>query len=152
MVATDAPMPCDPRARSGLARQGCLSILVKNKADAVDDEGAARTRRDGNRELLAAQESTRTPSGWASALKALWEGDAEVGCPVEELMNAVDESRFRPGPRDRQAVPDAGRGHHHYWPRKPWSPDVERGVINVNEEVEIVAFLAHRPPRPPSLV
>ena len=62
VAATDGPMP-QTREHVLLARQvGVPYILVAlNKADAVDDEELLELVQLGVRELLANQESTRTP-------------------------------------------------------------------------------------------
>ncbi|MGA3253482.1 MAG: elongation factor Tu [Mycobacterium sp.] len=142
VAATDGPMP-QTREHVLLARQvGVPYILVAlNKADAVDDEELLELVELEVRELLAAQEFDEdAPVVRVSALKAL-EGDAKWVESVEELMNAVDESIPDPV-RDTQKpflmpVEDVftitGRG-------TVVTGRVERGVINVNEEVEIVGI------------
>src|SRR6202451_3166897 len=93
------------------------------------------------RELLAAQEFDEdAPVIKVSALKAL-EGDEKWVKSVEELMDAVDESI--PDPVRETDLPFlmpvedvftiTGRG-------TVVTGRVERGVINVNEEVEIVGI------------
>jgi elongation factor Tu len=142
VAATDGPMP-QTREHVLLARQvGVPYILVAlNKADAVDDEELLELVELEVRELLAAQEFDEdAPVVRVSALKAL-EGDAKWVESVEELMNAVDESIPDPV-RDTEKpflmpVEDVftitGRG-------TVVTGRVERGVINVNEEVEIVGI------------
>jgi elongation factor Tu len=142
VAATDGPMP-QTREHVLLARQvGVPYILVAlNKADAVDDEELLELVELEVRELLAAQEFDEdAPVVRVSALKAL-EGDAKWVESVEELMKAVDESIPDPV-RDTQKpflmpVEDVftitGRG-------TVVTGRVERGVINVNEEVEIVGI------------
>ena len=85
-----------------------------------------------------------------SALKAL-EGDAEWGQSVLDLMDAVDESIPEPE-RDidkpfLMPVEDVftitGRG-------TVVTGRIERGILKVNEEVEIVGIHTARRPRPPS--
>lgn len=118
VAATDGPMP-QTRDHVLLARQvGVPYILVAlNKADAVDDEELLELVEMEVRELLAAQEFDEdAPVVRVSALKAL-EGDAKWVASVgtDERGRRVDSG---PGPRDRQSVPDAGRGRlHHYRPR-----------------------------------
>jgi elongation factor Tu len=142
VAATDGPMP-QTREHVLLARQvGVPYILVAlNKADAVDDEELLELVELEVRELLAAQEfDEEAPVIRVSALKAL-EGDAKWVSSVEELMDAVDESIPDPV-RDTEKpflmpVEDVftitGRG-------TVVTGRVERGVINVNEEVEIVGI------------
>jgi elongation factor Tu len=142
VAATDGPMP-QTREHVLLARQvGVPYILVAlNKADAVDDEELLELVELEVRELLAAQEFDEdAPVIRVSALKAL-EGDAKWVSSVEELMDAVDESIPDPV-RDTEKpflmpVEDVftitGRG-------TVVTGRVERGVINVNEEVEIVGI------------
>src|SRR5712672_596673 len=142
VAATDGPMP-QTREHVLLARQvGVPYILVAlNKADAVDDEELLELVELEVRELLAAQEfDEEAPVIRVSALKAL-EGDKKWVESIVELMDAVDE-----------AIPDPVRETD-----KPFlmpvedvftitgrgtvvTGRVERGVVNVNEEVEIVGI------------
>jgi elongation factor Tu len=142
VAATDGPMP-QTREHVLLARQvGVPYILVAlNKADAVDDEELLELVELEVRELLAAQEFDEdAPVIRVSALKAL-EGDAKWVESVEELMAAVDESIPDPVRETDKPflmpVEDVftitGRG-------TVVTGRVERGVINVNEEVEIVGI------------
>ncbi len=142
VAATDGPMP-QTREHVLLARQvGVPYILVAlNKADAVDDEELLELVEMEVRELLAAQEFDEdAPVIRVSALKAL-EGDAKWVESVEELMNAVDESIPDPVRETDKPflmpVEDVftitGRG-------TVVTGRVERGVVNVNEEVEIVGI------------
>jgi elongation factor Tu len=142
VAATDGPMP-QTREHVLLARQvGVPYILVAlNKADAVDDEELLELVELEVRELLAAQEFDEdAPVVRVSALKAL-EGDEKWVKSVEELMDAVDESIPDPvRETDRpflMPVEDVftitGRG-------TVVTGRVERGVVNVNEEVEIVGI------------
>ena len=142
VAATDGPMP-QTREHVLLARQvGVPYILVAlNKADMVDDEELLELVELEVRELLAAQEFDEdAPVIKVSALKAL-EGDEKWVKSVEELMDAVDESIPDPV-RDTEKpflmpVEDVftitGRG-------TVVTGRVERGVVNVNEEVEIVGI------------
>ncbi len=142
VAATDGPMP-QTREHVLLARQvGVPYILVAlNKADAVDDEELLELVEMEVRELLGAQEfDEEAPVIKVSALKAL-EGDEKWVKSIEELMEAVDESIPDPV-RDTEKpflmpVEDVftitGRG-------TVVTGRVERGVINVNEEVEIVGI------------
>ena len=142
VAATDGPMP-QTREHVLLARQvGVPYILVAlNKADMVDDEELLELVELEVRELLAAQEFDEdAPVIQVSALKAL-EGDEKWVKSVEELMDAVDESI--PDPVRETDLPFlmpvedvftiTGRG-------TVVTGRVERGVINVNEEVEIVGI------------
>ena len=142
VAATDGPMP-QTREHVLLARQvGVPYILVAlNKADMVDDEELLELVELEVRELLAAQEFDEdAPVIKVSALKAL-EGDEKWVKSVEELMDAVDESI--PDPVRETDLPFlmpvedvftiTGRG-------TVVTGRVERGVINVNEEVEIVGI------------
>jgi elongation factor Tu len=142
VAATDGPMP-QTREHVLLARQvGVPYILVAlNKADAVDDEELLELVEMEVRELLAAQEfDEEAPVIRVSALKAL-EGDEKWVASVEELMAAVDESIPDPVRETDKPflmpVEDVftitGRG-------TVVTGRVERGVINVNEEVEIVGI------------
>jgi elongation factor Tu len=126
-----------------LARQvGVPYILVAlNKADMVDDEELLELVELEVRELLGKQQFDEdAPVIRVSALKAL-EGDAKWVESVEELMNAVDESIPDPVRETDKPflmpVEDVftitGRG-------TVVTGRVERGVINVNEEVEIVGI------------
>ena len=144
VAATDGPMP-QTREHVLLARQvGVPSILVYlNKCDmiaAADAELLDLVELEV-RELLAAQEfDEEAPVIRVSALKAL-EGDAKWVESVEELMKAVDESIPDPVRETDKPflmpVEDVftitGRG-------TVVTGRVERGVINVNEEVEIVGI------------
>ncbi|MGH3596324.1 MAG: elongation factor Tu [Mycobacterium sp.] len=142
VAANDGPMP-QTREHVLLARQvGVPYILVAlNKADMVDDEELLELVEMEVRELLAAQEFDEdAPVVRVSALKAL-DGDPKWVDGIVELMQAVDE-----------AIPDPVRETD-----KPFlmpvedvftitgrgtvvTGRVERGVINVNEEVEIVGI------------
>jgi elongation factor Tu len=142
VAATDGPMP-QTREHVLLARQvGVPYILVAlNKADMVDDEELIELVELEVRELLAAQDfDEEAPVIKVSALKAL-EGDPEWVKAVEDLMDAVDESIPDPIRETEKPflmpVEDVftitGRG-------TVVTGRVERGVVNVNEEVEIVGI------------
>ncbi|MFD6158629.1 elongation factor Tu [Nocardia sp. NPDC060255] len=142
VAATDGPMP-QTREHVLLARQvGVPYILVAlNKSDMVDDEEILELVEMEVRELLAAQEFDEdAPVVRVSGLKAL-EGDPKWTESIVELMNAVDESIPDPV-RDTEKpflmpVEDVftitGRG-------TVVTGRVERGIVNVNEEVEIVGI------------
>jgi len=142
VAATDGPMP-QTREHVLLARQvGVPYILVAlNKADAVDDEELLELVEMEVRELLANQEfDEEAPVIRVSALKAL-EGDEKWVESIVELMAAVDESIPDPVRETDKPflmpVEDVftitGRG-------TVVTGRVERGVVNVNEEVEIVGI------------
>ncbi len=143
VAATDGPMP-QTKEHVLLARQvGVPYILVAlNKADMVDDEEILELVELEVRELLSAQEypGDDAPVVRTSGLKAL-EGDPEWVKTVEELMEAVDESIPEPV-RDIEKpflmpIEDVftitGRG-------TVVTGKIERGVLKVNETVEIVGI------------
>jgi elongation factor Tu len=143
VAATDGPMP-QTREHILLARQVGVPAMVvfMNKADAVDDAELLELVELEVRELLSAYEfpGDEIPVIKGSALKAL-EGDAEWEKTVEELMAAVDS--YIPTPaRDIEKpflmpVEDIftiqGRG-------TVATGRVERGVVKVNETVEVVGI------------
>src|SRR2546423_1391167 len=143
VAATDGPMP-QTKEHVLLARQvGVPYIVVAlNKADMVDDEEILELVELEVRELLSVYEfpGDDVPIVRVSALKAL-EGDEEWGNKLLELMNACDE--FIPEPvRDTEKpflmpIEDVftitGRG-------TVVTGRIERGVINVNETVDIVGI------------
>ncbi len=146
--ADDGPMP-QTREHILLARQvGVPSIVVfLNKVDMVDDEELIELVDLELRELLSKYEfpGDDIPIIKGSALKALECGCGDRECencgPILELMDAVDESV--PDPiRDTEKpflmpVEDvfsiSGRG-------TVVTGRVDRGVITVGEEVEIVGI------------
>jgi elongation factor Tu len=143
VAATDGPMP-QTKEHVLLARQvGVPYIVVAlNKSDMVDDAEILDLVEMEVRELLNTYEfpGDDAPVIKVSALKAL-EGDAEWGKRVLELMDACDT--FIPEPvRDTDKpflmpVEDVftitGRG-------TVLTGKVERGQVNVNDEVEIVGI------------
>src|SRR5690606_32922710 len=142
VAATDGPMP-QTREHVLLARQvGVPYILVAlNKSDMVDDEEILELVEMEVRELLASQEFDEdAPVVRVSGLKAL-EGDEKWAESIVELMNAVDESI--PDPVRETELPFlmpvedvftiTGRG-------TVVTGRIERGIVNVNEEVEIVGI------------
>jgi elongation factor Tu len=145
VAATDGPMP-QTREHVLLARQvGVPSMVVAlNKADMVDDEEILELVELEVRELLNEYEfpGDEIPIVRVSALKAL-EGDAGWGEKIVELMDAVDG--YIPEPlRDVEKpflmpIEDVftitGRG-------TVVTGRVERGVVKVNEEVEIIGIRA----------
>ncbi|WP_214402156.1 elongation factor Tu [Pseudonocardia lacus] len=143
VAATDGPMP-QTREHVLLARQvGVPYIVVAlNKADMVDDEEILELVELEVRELLSSQKypGDDLPIVRVSALKAL-EGDAEWSEKLLGLMDAVDESIPEPE-RDIEKpflmpVEDvftiSGRG-------TVVTGRIERGIVKVNEEVEIVGI------------
>ncbi|GAB49154.1 elongation factor Tu [Mobilicoccus pelagius] len=143
VAATDGPMP-QTKEHVLLARQvGVPYIVVAlNKADMVDDEEIMELVEMEVRELLSSYEfpGDDVPVVKVSALKAL-EGDEKWAESILELMNAVDEAIPQPE-RDidkpfLMPVEDVftitGRG-------TVVTGRIERGVLKVNEEVEIVGI------------
>ena len=143
VAATDGPMP-QTREHVLLARQvGVPSIVVAlNKTDMVDDEEILELVELEVRELLNEYEfpGDDTPIVRVSALKAL-EGDAEWAGKIVELMDAVDSFIAEP-PRDidkpflmpiEDVFSITGRG-------TVVTGRVERGIVKVNEEIEIVGI------------
>ncbi|MBC9955892.1 elongation factor Tu [Yimella sp. cx-51] len=143
VAATDGPMP-QTKEHVLLARQvGVPYIVVAlNKSDMVDDEEILELVEMEVRELLSSYEfpGDDVPVVQVSALKAL-EGDEKWGQSVLDLMSAVDEAIPSPE-RDTEKpflmpVEDVftitGRG-------TVVTGRIERGVLNVNEEVEIVGL------------
>ena len=141
--APDGPMP-QTREHILLARQvGVPAIVVfLNKTDMVSDPELLDLVEMEVRELLTKYQypGDETPIIRGSALKAL-EGDAEAEKQIEELMKTVDE--YVPTPvRDLDKpflmpVEDVfsikGRG-------TVVTGRIERGVVKVNETVEIVGI------------
>jgi elongation factor Tu len=141
--AADGPMP-QTREQVLLARQvGVPSIVVfLNKVDMVDDEELLDLVELEVRDLLTEYEfpGDEVPVVRGSALLAL-EGDESAGDQVMELMGAVDS--YIPNPeRDTEkpflmSIEDVfsitGRG-------TVVTGRIEQGVLNVNEEVEIVGI------------
>jgi elongation factor Tu len=143
VAATDGPMP-QTREHVLLARQvGVPYIVVAlNKADMVDDEEIMELVELEVRELLTSQEypGDDLPIVRVSALKAL-EGDAEWGAKLLELMDAVDDNVPEPVREiDKpflMPIEDVftitGRG-------TVVTGRVERGIVKVGEEVEIIGI------------
>lgn len=141
--APDGPMP-QTREHIILARQVNVPALVValNKIDAMDDEELIGLVESDIRELLKKYQfpGDEVPIVRVSALKAL-EGDAKAEEQILELMKKVDE--YIPDPvRDTDKpfmmpVEDVfsikGRG-------TVATGRVERGKLNINEEVEVVGI------------
>ncbi|ONI73318.1 translation elongation factor Tu [Actinosynnema sp. ALI-1.44] len=143
VAATDGPMP-QTKEHVLLARQvGVPYIVVAlNKADMVDDEEILELVELEVRELLTEYEfpGDDLPVVRVSALKAL-EGDKEWGDKLLELLDAVDENIPEPQRETERPflmpIEDVftitGRG-------TVVTGRIERGVVNVNEEVEILGI------------
>ena len=143
--AADGPMP-QTREHILLSRQvGVPYVLVyMNKADMVDDEELLELVEMEIRELLDAYEfpGDDTPIIIGSALKAL-EGDtSDIGTPsIIKLVAAMDD--YIPQPERAVDQPFlmpvedvfsiSGRG-------TVVTGRIERGVVNVGEEIEIVGI------------
>ena len=143
IAATDGPM-AQTREHILLARQVGVPKMVVflNKCDMVDDPELLELVEMEVRDLLSEYgfDGDNTPIIKGSALKAL-EGDPEAVKKIEELMDAVDE--WIPTPeRDTEkpflmSIEDVftitGRG-------TVVTGRVERGKLNLNDEVEIVGI------------
>lgn len=143
VAATDGPMP-QTREHILLGRQVGIPTMVvfMNKEDMVDDAELLELVEMEVRELLSSYEfpGDDIPVIKGSALKAL-EGDPAWEAKIEELMQAVDD--FIPTPARETDKPFLmpvediftiqGRG-------TVATGRIERGIINVNEPVEIVGI------------
>jgi elongation factor Tu len=143
VAATDGPMP-QTREHILLARQVGVPAMVvfMNKTDAVDDAELLELVEMEVRELLSSYEfpGDEIPVIQGSALKAL-EGDPAWEPKIDELMAAVDS--YIPTPQRETDKPFLmpvediftiqGRG-------TVATGRIERGIINVNEPVEIVGI------------
>ena len=143
VAGTDGPMP-QTKEHVLLARQvGVPAIVVAlNKCDMVDDEDLLELVEVEVRDLLNKYEfpGDDTPVVRISALKAL-EGDAKWSESIVALMDAVDS--FIPTPVREIEKPFlmpvedvftiTGRG-------TVITGRIERGIVKVNEEVEIVGI------------
>ena len=143
--AADGPMP-QTREHVLLARQVQVPYIVVflNKCDQLDDEELLELVEMEVRELLDEYEfpGDDTPIVRGSALKAVEGDDSEIGRPaIRKLMDAVDT--YIPTPErliDQpflMPVEDvftiSGRG-------TVATGRVERGIINVGDNIEIVGF------------
>ena len=141
--ATDGPMP-QTREHILLSRQVGVPRMVVfiNKCDMVDDPELLDLVEMEVRELLTEYgfDGDNTPVVRGSALKAL-EGDADAEKAIDELMDAVDTWIENPV-RDTDkpflmSIEDVftitGRG-------TVVTGRVERGKLNLNDEVEIVGL------------
>ena len=143
VAATDGPMP-QTKEHVLLARQvGVPSIVVAlNKCDMVDDEEILELVDLEVRELLSTYEfpGDDTPIIRVAAFPAM-NGDEKWGESILELMDAVDE--FIPTPERETDKPFlmpvedvftiTGRG-------TVVTGRIERGVVKVNEEVEMIGI------------
>ena len=142
--ATDGPMP-QTREHILLARQVGVPYIVVflNKCDMVEDQELIDLVEEEVRDLLKKYEfpGDTTPIIRGSALKALENPDSEWGKKIEDLIAALDE--YIPEPT-RETDKDflmpvedifsiEGRG-------TVVTGRIERGIIKVNEEVEIVGL------------
>ena len=142
--AADGAMP-QTREHILLARQvGVPSILVfLNKTDQVSDPELIDLVEEEIRDLLKKYEfpGDETPIIRGSALKALEDPTGEAGKPILELMDKLDE--YIPEPKRDLDKPFLmpiedifsieGRG-------TVVTGRIDRGIIKVNEEVEIVGI------------
>ncbi|WP_341925593.1 elongation factor Tu [Nocardioides psychrotolerans] len=143
VAATDGPMP-QTREHVLLARQVGVPALVValNKCDMVDDEELIELVEMEVRELLSEYEfdGDDIPVVRVAAFPAL-QGDEKWGESIIELMNAVDESIPTPARETDKPflmpVEDVftitGRG-------TVITGRIERGIVKVNEEVEIIGI------------
>ena len=145
--AADGPMP-QTREHILLARQVGVPYIVvyMNKADMVDDAELLQLVELEVRDLLSVYQfpGDKTPIIIGSALKALEGDEGELGVP--SVLKLVDEmDRYIPVPK--RAVEGAflmpvedvfsisGRG-------TVVTGRIERGIVKVNDEVEIVGIKA----------
>src|SRR5215204_2491655 len=147
VAATDGPMP-QTREHILLGRQVGIPAMVvfMNKVDMVDDEELLELVELEVRELLSSYEfpGDDIPVIRGSALKAL-EGDPQWEPTIDELMQAVDD--YIPTPERAIDLPFLmpvediftiqGRG-------TVATGRIERGIVKVNEAVEIVGIRATR--------
>ncbi len=143
VAATDGPMP-QTKEHVLLARQvGVPSLVVAlNKCDMVDDEELIELVEMEVRELLSEYEfpGDDIPVVRVAAFPAL-QGDAKWGESVAELMQAVDD--YIPTPARETEKPFlmpvedvftiTGRG-------TVITGRIERGIVKVGEEVEIIGI------------
>ena len=141
--AADGPMPQTSELILGSRQVGVPYIIVfMNKADMVDDEELLELVEMEIRELLDVYDfpGDDTPIIIGSALKAL-EGDADYAAKIVELVDALDtyiplperaiEGDFLMPVEDVFSI--SGRG-------TVVTGRIERGVIKVGEEIEIVGI------------
>ena len=143
VAATDGPMP-QTREHVLLARQVGVPALVValNKCDMVDDEELIELVEMEVRELLSEYEfdGDDIPVVRVAAFPAL-QGDEKWGKSILELMQAVDDAIPTPARETDKPflrpVEDVftitGRG-------TVITGRIERGIVKVNEEVEIIGI------------
>ena len=143
--AADGPDAADPRAHpAGPPGRRAALVVFLNKVDQVDDEELLELVEMEVRELLSAYDfpGDDVPIIAGSALAALEDRDDNIGKDkIAELMAAVDE--YIPTPERAVDQPFlmpiedvfsiSGRG-------TVVTGRVERGVINVGDEIEIVGI------------
>jgi elongation factor Tu len=148
VAATDGPMP-QTREHIVLSRQVGVPYIVVflNKVDMVDDEELLDLVEMEVRELLDQYEfpGDDTPIIRGSALKALEDASGEWGDKIIELFEAVDS--YIPEPERMVDKPFlmpvedvfsiTGRG-------TVATGRVERGIVKVNDEVEIIGLTEER--------
>ncbi|MBI4779361.1 elongation factor Tu [Candidatus Falkowbacteria bacterium] len=144
VAATDGPMP-QTREHIVLARQVGVPYIVVflNKCDMVEDKELIDLVEEEIRDLLKKYEfpGDTTPIIRGSALKALENPSGEYGNSIMELAKALDD--YIPEPKRDTDKPFLmpvedifsieGRG-------TVVTGRIERGVIKVNEEVEIIGL------------
>ncbi len=144
VAATDGPMP-QTREHILLARQVGVPYIVVflNKCDMVEDKELIDLVEEEIRDLLKKYEfpGDTTPIIRGSALKALENPDGEYGQAIMDLAKALDE--YIPEPKRETDKPFLmpvedifsieGRG-------TVVTGRIERGIIKINEEVEIVGL------------
>jgi elongation factor Tu len=145
--AADGPMP-QTREHILLSRQVGVPYIVvyMNKADMVDDEELLELVEMEVRELLSSYDfpGDDIPVITGSALKALEGDSSEIGVPsIEKLVAAMDD--YFPEPERAvdgtflMPIEDvfsiSGRG-------TVVTGRIERGIVNVGDEVEIVGIKA----------
>ncbi|MDP2708772.1 MAG: elongation factor Tu [bacterium] len=144
VAATDGPMP-QTREHILLARQVGVPYIVVflNKCDMVEDKELIDLVEEEIRDLLKKYEfpGDITPIIRGSALKALENPSGEYGQGIMELAKALDE--YIPEPKRDTDKPFLmpvedifsieGRG-------TVVTGRIERGIIKVNEEVEIIGL------------
>ena len=148
VAATDGPMP-QTREHIVLSRQVGVPYIVVflNKCDMVDDEELLELVEMEIRELLDQYEfpGDDTPIIRGSALKALEDTAGEWGDKIVELFTVVDE--YIPQPERAKDKPFlmpvedvfsiTGRG-------TVATGRVERGVLKVSDEVELIGLTEER--------
>jgi elongation factor Tu len=142
VAATDGVM-AQTKEHILLSRQVGVPYIVVflNKCDAMDDEELIELTEMEITEQLEEYEFTDCPIIKGSALKALEDPSGEWGDKIMELMKTVDE--YIPDPKRATDQPFlmpvedvftiTGRG-------TVATGRVERGVLHVNEEVEIIGI------------